>query len=1305
MKKNVLSVALLMMSGFTFAQVGIGTANPNPAALLDVEAMSGSFKGVLIPRIPLESLDSKAFIQGGKVPNSLLVFNTTVNSELKPGYYFWFDTRWVRLISATDDFLEDVAKNEELAVDLTNQTLFLRDSKNRVVAVPLQEINLLTTFTPNGQGKYTYTSENQTQTEIDVPADVIQNIAHILGDTNVTNEILQAISANAKSLTGDDIITVSGGEKAVLVPTTLRIADHSITTDKIKPGGSKNLLITDASGEVHWVNATHEVIQELVTQNEKVTLLVDGDDGTFTYYNENGIDANGQLIPGSGIRFDANTLNIKEREGAAGKGIYDFYDGATSLQNPLMTISTRASAIVYDNNSTVIQGDNLQEVVNNIIAKVEVAQGNLAALKGNGILVNGQSQVTDAVLREMTLTIADGAITEGKIADNAVTSYKIKNKAVTTEKVAPGSDKYILVTKNGQAQWVPATDAIIQEVVSLNEVITLIEDNGDGTYSYYNEEAIDANGQPIKAKEMLIDANTLTIDETANGTYVFKDGTFAQTGVPLATIDIAGTVVENITEILQDSVVQTNVYNTVAAQGKAVTAADTSLQIVNGEQAALHAMQLSVANEGITTAKIKPGADKHLLVTKDGIVQWVPISDDVIGEVVSFNEKVTILDTSAANGTFVYYNEEDIDADGQLVGPGVSFDANTLKIEEQPGGSGVYVFYDGKTSLTAPLMTIDIAGTVIENITEILTDTTVQNDIYTTVAAKGKAVTSPNGSIALGGTPNQAVLNNLELTLANEGVTTPTIAPKAVTVEKIQGGVKGQLLVTSADGVAQWIGATDDSIKEILASNQAITELIDNQDGTFTYFNEADYDIHGDRLPGAIGTTFNANTLTVREVTERPSGRGTGIFEFYDLSQDEPIATLSVTASVIENITEILGQDEVQNQIFATIAGKGKQMNSNDGSLAITGGEKSVLHQVTININQEGVKTEHIATGAVRTDKIASTGSGIGSVLTADGLGQTSFISPTETVKPAMQGDLAGEDGVINLVGGGENVLFGDANKKVTITLNPGGITGTHIGSETVENQNIKNKTIQAQKLDATGATAGHVATVNANGSVSYQPVTGENIANKGNITGDEIIAVNDGTAKVLGHVGLSVNNQSITADKLDASGQTAGYVATVNADGTVSYQAVNTANITEKGTISTDGIVSVDNGTDKVLGDVVLGINDGSITNEKIGAGAITVDKILAGEDLPKRVMVTDDNGVVKWGELDDIVTDAAGNLTTDDIVELQGGDGVNSLFNDVKLGIKAGSITNAQIKDQTIEIEKLNSAGSAAGMVMVQY
>ncbi|WHT38993.1 hypothetical protein QNH98_18880 [Myroides sp. mNGS23_01] len=97
-----------------------------------------------------------------------------------------------------------------------------------------------------------------------------------------------------------------------------------------------------------------------------------------------------------------------------------------------------------------------------------------------------------------------------------------------------------------------------------------------------------------------------------------------------------------------------------------------------------------------------------------------------------------------------------------------------------------YAFYD-KSNPTTPIAVIDVAGSVIENITEILNDTTVQNDIYTAVAAQGKAVTSPDTSITIGGTADKATLHALELSIATAGVSTTALAPKAVTTEKIQG--------------------------------------------------------------------------------------------------------------------------------------------------------------------------------------------------------------------------------------------------------------------------------------------------------------------------------------------------------------------------------------------------------------------------------------------------------------------------------------------------------------------------------------
>ncbi len=1296
MKKNVLSVALLMMSGLTFAQVGIGTANPNAAALLDVEAQAGSFKGVLIPRIPLLSLQSNANINGGETPNSLLIFNTTDNAELKPGYYFWFASRWVRLISATDDLLKDVASNDELAVNLEQQVLFLRDTNDKIVSVPLDEVNILTHFEANGQGKYTYTSEDLTQTSLDIPADVIQNITQILQAENVKNEIIQAISVQAHRLTGDDIIAVTGGEKAVLTPTSLQVKDSSITPAKLQAGASKQVLITDATGVVKWVHATDEVIQEAISHSETVTVLVDGDDGTFTYYNEQDIDADGQLIPGRGVKFDANTLRITERTGAKGKGIYDFYDGQTSVESPLMTISTRANAIIVDNNSTTIQGDNLQQIIDNIILKIETAQGTPAPLKGRGILVNEQNQVNHAVLQDITLSLAESAVTETILADAAVTSHKIKNKAVTPAKIAPGANKYILVTKEGEAQWVAATDAIIKEVVTLNEVITLMVDQGNGTYTYYNEQGIDAQGQPIETAGMLIDANTLSITKEADGTYVFRDGTFVDTGLPIAVIDIKGTVIEEIDQIMNRVDVQNTLYAIIAAKGKAATAADGSIQIDQGEQAVLNAMQLSVANQGITTEKIKPGADKQLLVTKNGTVQWVPVSDELIGDLVAYNEKVTLLDSSANNGTFTYYNEEAIDAEGNITGSGVVFDANTLKIEEKSGEQGVYVFYDGKTSVTAPLMTIDIAGTVIEKMETILQDSSVQNDIYTTVAAQGKPVTSPDQSIAVGGNGAIAALNALQLTIANEGVKNASIAPQAVTTDKILGGETGQILVTTATGVAQWMGIEEDPVKEIWSINETITELIDNQNGTFTYYKEDDYDKEGNLKPAATGVTFNANTLRIEKNNKNQ-------YEFYDQADDTtPIAVLDIGASVIENITEILNSEEVVNQLFAVLAEKGKKLHSTDGSLVITGGDKAVLHTVIINIQEGGIETKHLADGAVNTQKISAENVGKGSVLTADGVGNTKFETPTEAIKPALQGDLVGEANVI-VVEGGENVIVGDTTKKVMVSINEGGIVNKHLGQQS----------IKAEKFEATGEIVGAVATVNANGTVSYKPLTATAITQTGTITTDEVIHVDQTQGVVLKDLALSVNNKSITAEKLQATGATAGAVATADAQGNVSYLPLTPDAITEKGSITTDAIVVVDDGTNKVLGDVNIRIADKgitanqladhTITNDQIALTTITIDKLSPGDEEGKRVLVMDDNQQIKWGELDDIVTDAAGNLTTDGIVEIQTGDGVNTLFNDVKLGIKSGSITNAELADQTIQIGKLNATGSQADMVMV--
>ncbi|MCB0510774.1 MAG: hypothetical protein KDC82_08410, partial [Bacteroidetes bacterium] len=98
MKKILIFCLCLSSVLLSFAQhgnIGIGTANPDSSSKLDIQSID---KGLLIPRIALVSVDSTAPISAPAL--SLLIFNTTTNLELSPGFYFWDGNLWQKLSTA-----------------------------------------------------------------------------------------------------------------------------------------------------------------------------------------------------------------------------------------------------------------------------------------------------------------------------------------------------------------------------------------------------------------------------------------------------------------------------------------------------------------------------------------------------------------------------------------------------------------------------------------------------------------------------------------------------------------------------------------------------------------------------------------------------------------------------------------------------------------------------------------------------------------------------------------------------------------------------------------------------------------------------------------------------------------------------------------------------------------------------------------------------------------------------------------------------------------------------------------------------
>ncbi|HET8803153.1 MAG TPA: hypothetical protein VFM72_01145, partial [Aequorivita sp.] len=87
------------------AQVGIGTTNPNPNALLDLDA-STTPGGLLLPRIALSGTTSFAPMTANVA--GMVVYNTATTSvgpnQVTPGYYYNDGSQWVRVgnSSSTD---------------------------------------------------------------------------------------------------------------------------------------------------------------------------------------------------------------------------------------------------------------------------------------------------------------------------------------------------------------------------------------------------------------------------------------------------------------------------------------------------------------------------------------------------------------------------------------------------------------------------------------------------------------------------------------------------------------------------------------------------------------------------------------------------------------------------------------------------------------------------------------------------------------------------------------------------------------------------------------------------------------------------------------------------------------------------------------------------------------------------------------------------------------------------------------------------------------------------------------------------
>ena len=93
--KTIFPVLFWLITAMLHAQVGIG-GDPDASAQLDVQS---SDKGILIPRVPLDSLTQTQLDGTNTAAEGLLIYNTNESLPDGKGFYFFNGSEWEKVMT------------------------------------------------------------------------------------------------------------------------------------------------------------------------------------------------------------------------------------------------------------------------------------------------------------------------------------------------------------------------------------------------------------------------------------------------------------------------------------------------------------------------------------------------------------------------------------------------------------------------------------------------------------------------------------------------------------------------------------------------------------------------------------------------------------------------------------------------------------------------------------------------------------------------------------------------------------------------------------------------------------------------------------------------------------------------------------------------------------------------------------------------------------------------------------------------------------------------------------------------------
>lgn len=396
MKKLILSASFafaLLTTSNTFAQQGFGTNQPNKSAAVDIVS---SKRGLLIPRINIVDLNNASPVTNPAV--SLFVYNTNTTSG--EGFYYWDGAKWVRFTSTNNE-----------------RDVIVQAAANGNIDIPTA------TYDANGVKTYNVSVKGGEE-----------------GQVLVSNATGGTVWVNPEEFVKDVINATNG---LTYVPSTGVGVDNII-----KLGGTltENTVIGTVNGQTNPLDNRSLTIAGLETVTSAPFVMVMNDVGLLQKMERSTLLDAKDLTLGDGLAFET------------GSGV-----GAV-LQETKIEIedkSVKAEKLLAENPAGVtdaLAGKVATADANGNVTYEAITPASLIdkkTLTGDGITVTAgttvgtDSSVADALLADVTLGIANGAVTTAKLADGAVTNQKLADGAVSSDKMTSFTDD------NGTATPVP----------------------------------------------------------------------------------------------------------------------------------------------------------------------------------------------------------------------------------------------------------------------------------------------------------------------------------------------------------------------------------------------------------------------------------------------------------------------------------------------------------------------------------------------------------------------------------------------------------------------------------------------------------------------------------------------------------------------------------------------------------------------------------------------------------------------------------------------------------------------------------